>query len=180
MKEREILRQAEHRFGREKEVMLVEQRNQNLLLSNLKTIQVWHYTNDIYSPVGKKVISVFQYYHTHSNLWPITHNRWVKMVLLVWEEAVRTPKSGRQKQNYIFSPGISSNKNRFLHGTMKWNNWKHYTTMPPSLNIQTKMWLKSRTSLKCKDILNGLIFIANSFTNLPFLCICKNNDLIYI
>lgn len=40
MKEREILRQAEHRLGREKEVMLVEQRNQNLLLSNLKTIQV--------------------------------------------------------------------------------------------------------------------------------------------
>ncbi|XP_056913604.1 nucleoprotein TPR isoform X5 [Takifugu flavidus] len=40
MKEREILRQAEHRLGREKEVMLVEQRNQNLLLSNLKTIQM--------------------------------------------------------------------------------------------------------------------------------------------
>lgn len=45
--EREMLRQAEHRLGREKEVMLVEQRNQNLLLSNLKTIQVWHYPNDI-------------------------------------------------------------------------------------------------------------------------------------
>lgn len=40
MKEREIIRQAERRLAREKEVMLVEQRNQNLLLSNLKTIQV--------------------------------------------------------------------------------------------------------------------------------------------
>lgn len=40
VKEKEMLRQAEHRLTREKEVMLVEQRNQNLLLSNLKIIQV--------------------------------------------------------------------------------------------------------------------------------------------
>lgn len=40
VKEKEMLRQAENRLAREKEVMLVEQRNQNLLLSNLKTIQV--------------------------------------------------------------------------------------------------------------------------------------------
>lgn len=40
VKEKEMLRQAEQRLAREKEVMLVEQRNQNLLLSNLKTIQV--------------------------------------------------------------------------------------------------------------------------------------------
>lgn len=39
-KERDMLRQAESRLGREKEAMLAEQRNQNLLLTNLKTIQV--------------------------------------------------------------------------------------------------------------------------------------------
>lgn len=35
-----MLRQAESRLTREKEAMLAEQRNQNLLLTNLKTIQV--------------------------------------------------------------------------------------------------------------------------------------------
>lgn len=39
-KERDMLRQAESRLNREKEAMLAEQRNQNLLLTNLKTIQV--------------------------------------------------------------------------------------------------------------------------------------------
>uniref|UniRef100_A0A7N8XVL5 Nucleoprotein TPR n=1 Tax=Mastacembelus armatus TaxID=205130 RepID=A0A7N8XVL5_9TELE len=39
-KERDILRQAESRFNREREAMLAEQRNQNLLLTNLKAIQV--------------------------------------------------------------------------------------------------------------------------------------------
>lgn len=47
MKEKEMIRQAEHRLVREKEIMLVEQRNQSLLLSNLKTIQVWHHSNDV-------------------------------------------------------------------------------------------------------------------------------------
>lgn len=161
MKEREIFRQAEHRLGQEKEVMLVEQRNQNLLLSNLKTIQVWHYMNGIYSPVGKKVISVFPCYHTHSNLWSITHNRWVKMVLLDWEEAMRTPRSGRQKQNYIFFMAFLATITDFSMG--QWSGiiesatLQYYTLLPHSHNIQTKMWLKSRTSLKCKDILNCLI-----------------------
>lgn len=39
-KEKDMLRQAESRLTREKEAMLAEQRNQNLLLTNLKTIQV--------------------------------------------------------------------------------------------------------------------------------------------
>ncbi|XP_034039643.1 LOW QUALITY PROTEIN: nucleoprotein TPR [Thalassophryne amazonica] len=39
-KERDMLRQAESRLNREKEAMMAEQRNQNLLLSNLKTIQL--------------------------------------------------------------------------------------------------------------------------------------------
>ncbi|XP_041658581.1 nucleoprotein TPR-like isoform X2 [Cheilinus undulatus] len=39
-KERDMLRQAESRLSREKEAMLHEQRNQNLLLTNLKTIQL--------------------------------------------------------------------------------------------------------------------------------------------
>uniref|UniRef100_A0A8D0AU39 Nucleoprotein TPR n=1 Tax=Sander lucioperca TaxID=283035 RepID=A0A8D0AU39_SANLU len=39
-KERDMLRQAESRLCREKEAMLAEQRNQNLLLTNLKTIQL--------------------------------------------------------------------------------------------------------------------------------------------
>lgn len=39
-KERDILRQAESRLNREKEAMLAEQRNQNLLLTNFKSIQV--------------------------------------------------------------------------------------------------------------------------------------------
>uniref|UniRef100_UPI0037E77C1F nucleoprotein TPR isoform X2 n=1 Tax=Semicossyphus pulcher TaxID=241346 RepID=UPI0037E77C1F len=39
-KERDMLRQAESRLSREKEGILAEQRNQNLLLTNLKTIQV--------------------------------------------------------------------------------------------------------------------------------------------
>lgn len=39
-KERDMLRQAEGRLNRDKEAMLAEQRNQNLLLVNLKTIQV--------------------------------------------------------------------------------------------------------------------------------------------
>ncbi|XP_078120990.1 nucleoprotein TPR-like [Sander vitreus] len=39
-KERDMLRQAESRLNREKEAMLAEQRNQNLLLTNLKTIQL--------------------------------------------------------------------------------------------------------------------------------------------
>uniref|UniRef100_A0A3Q3G582 Translocated promoter region a, nuclear basket protein n=1 Tax=Labrus bergylta TaxID=56723 RepID=A0A3Q3G582_9LABR len=39
-KERDMLRQAESRLGREKEAILTEQRNQNLLLTNLKTIQL--------------------------------------------------------------------------------------------------------------------------------------------
>uniref|UniRef100_A0A7N9ASS5 Nucleoprotein TPR n=1 Tax=Mastacembelus armatus TaxID=205130 RepID=A0A7N9ASS5_9TELE len=39
-KERDILRQAESRFNREREAMLAEQRNQNLLLTNLKAIQL--------------------------------------------------------------------------------------------------------------------------------------------
>ncbi|XP_041848028.1 nucleoprotein TPR isoform X2 [Melanotaenia boesemani] len=39
-KERDMLRQAESRLSREKEAMLAEQRNQNLLLNNLKTIQL--------------------------------------------------------------------------------------------------------------------------------------------
>lgn len=51
VKEKEMLRQAENRLSREKEVMLVEQRNQNLLLSNLKAIQVGQHANDV-SHVG--------------------------------------------------------------------------------------------------------------------------------
>lgn len=43
-KERDMLRQAESRLNREKEAMLAEQRNQNLLLTNLKTIQVPNHT----------------------------------------------------------------------------------------------------------------------------------------
>uniref|UniRef100_A0A672I1M8 Translocated promoter region a, nuclear basket protein n=1 Tax=Salarias fasciatus TaxID=181472 RepID=A0A672I1M8_SALFA len=39
-KERDLLRQAESRLNREKEAMLAEQRNQNLLLTNLKSIQL--------------------------------------------------------------------------------------------------------------------------------------------
>ncbi|XP_074544263.1 nucleoprotein TPR-like isoform X2 [Halichoeres trimaculatus] len=39
-KERDMLRQAESRLSREKEAVLAEQRNQNLLLTNLKTIQL--------------------------------------------------------------------------------------------------------------------------------------------
>ncbi|XP_061653390.1 nucleoprotein TPR-like isoform X3 [Phyllopteryx taeniolatus] len=39
-KERDILKQAESRLNREREAMLAEQRNQNLLLTNLKTIQL--------------------------------------------------------------------------------------------------------------------------------------------
>ncbi|XP_034744113.1 nucleoprotein TPR-like isoform X2 [Etheostoma cragini] len=39
-KERDMLRQAESRLNREKEAMLADQRNQNLLLTNLKTIQL--------------------------------------------------------------------------------------------------------------------------------------------
>ncbi|XP_077579861.1 nucleoprotein TPR-like [Stigmatopora nigra] len=39
-KERDMLKQAESRLNREKEAMLAEQRNQNLLLTNLKTIQL--------------------------------------------------------------------------------------------------------------------------------------------
>ncbi|KAK1878955.1 Nucleoprotein TPR [Dissostichus eleginoides] len=39
-KEKDMLRQAESRLNREKESILVEQRNQNLLLTNLKTIQL--------------------------------------------------------------------------------------------------------------------------------------------
>ncbi|XP_028282895.1 nucleoprotein TPR-like isoform X2 [Parambassis ranga] len=39
-KERDMLRQAESRLGREREAMLAEQRNQNLLLTNLKAIQL--------------------------------------------------------------------------------------------------------------------------------------------
>lgn len=164
MKEREILRQAEHRFGREKEVMLVEQRNQNLLLSNLKTIQVWHYTNDIYSPVHPlKFVTNYT--------WQVSKNGSVGLRRSCENSQIREAKT-----KLLIFLGISSNKNRYLQGTMKWNNWKHYTT----LNIQTKMWLKSRTSLKYKDILNCLMLLANSFTNLPCLWICKNNDLIYI
>uniref|UniRef100_A0A3B3W1N4 Translocated promoter region, nuclear basket protein n=1 Tax=Poecilia latipinna TaxID=48699 RepID=A0A3B3W1N4_9TELE len=39
-KERDMLRQAECRLSKEKEAVLAEQRNQNLLLTNLKTIQL--------------------------------------------------------------------------------------------------------------------------------------------
>nr|XP_019964353.1 PREDICTED: nucleoprotein TPR-like isoform X2 [Paralichthys olivaceus] len=39
-KERDMLRQAESRLSREKEAIVAEQRNQNLLLTNLKTIQL--------------------------------------------------------------------------------------------------------------------------------------------
>ncbi|XP_043990066.1 nucleoprotein TPR isoform X2 [Gambusia affinis] len=39
-KERDMLRQAECRLDKEKEAVLAEQRNQNLLLTNLKTIQL--------------------------------------------------------------------------------------------------------------------------------------------
>ncbi|XP_007565176.1 nucleoprotein TPR isoform X1 [Poecilia formosa] len=39
-KERDMLRQAECRISKEKEAVLAEQRNQNLLLTNLKTIQL--------------------------------------------------------------------------------------------------------------------------------------------
>ncbi|XP_077413772.1 nucleoprotein TPR-like isoform X2 [Vanacampus margaritifer] len=39
-KERDMLKQAESRLNREKEDMLAEQRNQNLLFTNLKTIQL--------------------------------------------------------------------------------------------------------------------------------------------
>ncbi|CAB1460394.1 unnamed protein product, partial [Pleuronectes platessa] len=39
-KEKDMLRQAESRLTREKEAILAEQRNQNLLLTNLKTIQL--------------------------------------------------------------------------------------------------------------------------------------------
>ncbi|XP_057713780.1 nucleoprotein TPR-like isoform X1 [Corythoichthys intestinalis] len=39
-KERDMLKQVESRLNREKEAMLAEQRNQNLLLTNLKTIQL--------------------------------------------------------------------------------------------------------------------------------------------
>ncbi|XP_037131815.1 nucleoprotein TPR-like isoform X1 [Syngnathus acus] len=39
-KERDMLKQAESRLNREKEAMLAEQRNQNLLLTNLKSIQL--------------------------------------------------------------------------------------------------------------------------------------------
>lgn len=47
-KERDMLRQAESRLSREKEAMLAEQRNQNLLLTNLKTIQVPYYSSRVW------------------------------------------------------------------------------------------------------------------------------------
>lgn len=47
-KERDMLRQAESRLNREKEAMLAEQRNQNLLLTNLKTIQVPNQTISVF------------------------------------------------------------------------------------------------------------------------------------
>lgn len=39
-KERDILKQVENRLSQEKESVLTEQRGQNLLLTNLKSIQV--------------------------------------------------------------------------------------------------------------------------------------------
>lgn len=39
-KERDMLKSAESRLSQEKEAMMAEQRNQNLLLTNLKSIQV--------------------------------------------------------------------------------------------------------------------------------------------
>ena len=43
-KEKTLLRQTEGRLVQEKEAMLAEQRNQNLLLTNLKSIQVHTHT----------------------------------------------------------------------------------------------------------------------------------------
>ncbi|XP_019724832.1 nucleoprotein TPR-like isoform X2 [Hippocampus comes] len=56
-KERDILKQAESRLNREKEVMLAEQRNQNLLLTNLKTIQLTmeHTDTDIRHRLNSKI-----------------------------------------------------------------------------------------------------------------------------
>ena len=55
-KERDMLKSAESRLNQEKEAMMAEQRNQNLLLTNLKSIQVHtlllhmstSYTNTLY------------------------------------------------------------------------------------------------------------------------------------
>lgn len=48
-KERDILKQVESRLNQEKESILAEQRGQNLLLANLKSIQVLHWLQVIRS-----------------------------------------------------------------------------------------------------------------------------------
>lgn len=54
-KERDMLRQAESRLSRDKEAMLAEQRNQNLLLTNIKSIQVSDHT--VVFPCFERVVS---------------------------------------------------------------------------------------------------------------------------
>lgn len=51
-KEKDILKMSDVRLTQQRESLLVEQRGQNLLLTNLRTIQVWDVTHD-------KPLSVF-------------------------------------------------------------------------------------------------------------------------
>lgn len=63
-KERDILKQVENRLTQEKESILTEQRNQNLLLTNLKSIQVQlmcmchHFIKALFTAVLLKTLSL--------------------------------------------------------------------------------------------------------------------------
>lgn len=61
-----MLRQAESRLNRDKEAMLAEQRNQNLLLTNLKTIQVPNHTTMFFfsdDPLKNLILGLFYLFY---------------------------------------------------------------------------------------------------------------------
>lgn len=53
-KEKDILKMSDVRLTQQRESLLVEQRGQNLLLTNLRTIQVWNVTHGKYLSVFGK------------------------------------------------------------------------------------------------------------------------------
>lgn len=82
-KERDILKQVENRLNQEKESILAEQRGQNLLLANLKSIQVLQ-RSQVYTqchcvlykaPLWHKIITM------HNKTW-LHHISW--SLLLMW------------------------------------------------------------------------------------------------
>lgn len=101
-KEQDILKQVENRLTREKESILTEQRNQNLLLTNLKSIQVQlmcicqpHFVESDFHALLKNVFIMLQLTMERSEME--TKHRYNNQIQRLEKEIVQLKKKVEQE-----------------------------------------------------------------------------------